>query len=294
MPSANAPTSHHPLFRATTVMGLPIFADGRPVWQKWLAQVLSQSRPTSATLKPHPALVMTPNAEQFVQASNDGSFWRSLSQADVLLPDGAGLVLATRLVFGSDAIAERLAGADVLADVLIQAKTQQLKLLVVGGRDYAQPSQSGHTTIQLQLPDGSTSTVDWTPGYFDIAHPTPTEHATVRWVINHLKPDIVLVAFGAPWQEAWAIRHQELLASVGTRLVMVIGGAMDFWLKRVPRAPVWMQQLGLEWLFRLVIEPWRWQRQLRLVQFVWLSVSGALRRSPAGNMTASKDALWRD
>lgn len=275
-------------------MGLSIFADGRSIWQQWLAQVLSHTPSNSATSKHYPALVMTPNAEQFVQASNDGGFWRSLSQADVLLPDGAGLVLAARLLFGSDAIADRLAGADVLADVLIQAKTQQLKLLVVGGREYAEPNQFGHAAVELKLPDGSTATVDWTPGYFDIAHPTPTEHATVRWVINHLKPDVVLVAFGAPWQEAWAIRHQELLASVGTRLVMVIGGAMDFWLKRVPRAPVWMQQLGLEWLFRLVIEPWRWQRQLRLIQFGWLVVSGALRRPPTVSVTASKDALWRD
>lgn len=275
-------------------MGLPIFADGRLVWQQWLAKVVGQHRPTSATSKHHPALVMTPNAEQFVQASNDGSFWRSLSQADVLLPDGAGLVLAARLLLGADAIADRLAGADVLADVLMQAQAQNLKILVVGGRDYAMPNQFGYAAVELQLPDGSTSIVDWTPGYFDIAHPTPTEHATVRWVINHLKPDIVLVAFGAPWQEAWAIRHQELLASVGTRLVMVIGGAMDFWLKRVPRAPRVMQQLGLEWLFRLVIEPWRWQRQLRLVQFGWLVMSGALRKTSTPNMTASKDALWRD
>lgn len=273
-------------------MGLPIFAEERSVWNEWLIRALSQAQ--SSKTAHVPALVMTPNAEQFVQASSDSSFWHSLSQADVLLPDGAGLVLAARLLFGADAIADRLAGADLLSDVISQARAQQLKVLVVGGRDYARPNQFGHATLQVQLPDGSSSALDWTPGYFDIAHPTPTEHATVRWVINHLKPDVVLVAFGAPWQEAWAIRHQELLASVGTRLVMVIGGAMDFWLKRVPRAPIWMQQLGLEWLFRLIIEPWRWQRQLRLVQFGWLVATGALRKTPVAAMTASKDALWRD
>lgn len=275
-------------------MGLPIFAEDRSVWQTWLAQALSQPLSQKSTHLSVPALVMTPNAEQFVQANYDSSFWRSLAQADVLLPDGAGLVLAARFLFGADAITDRLAGADLIADVLAQAHAHSLKVLVVGGRDYAKPNQFGHASVQVQLPDGSTSTIDWTPGYFDIAHPTPTEHATVRWVINHIKPDVVLVAYGAPWQEAWAIRHQELLASVGTRLVMVIGGAMDFWLKRVPRAPLWMQQYGLEWLFRLVIEPWRWQRQLRLVQFGWLVLSGALRKPPVTGMTASKDALWRD
>ena len=207
-------------------MGLPIFAEERSVWNEWLIRALSQAQ--SSKTAHVPALVMTPNAEQFVQASSDSSFWHSLSQADVLLPDGAGLVLAARLLFGADAIADRLAGADLLSDVISQARAQQLKVLVVGGRDYARPNQFGHATLQVQLPDGSSSALDWTPGYFDIAHPTPTEHATVRWVINHLKPDVVLVAFGAPWQEAWAIRHQELLASVGTRLVMVIGGAEIF------------------------------------------------------------------
>jgi N-acetylglucosaminyldiphosphoundecaprenol N-acetyl-beta-D-mannosaminyltransferase len=132
------------------------------------------------------------------------------------------------------------------------------------------------------------------PGYADIAHPTPTEHATVRFVINHQKPAIVLVAFGAPWQEAWAIRHQELLGAVGTKLVMAVGGSIDFMLGKVPRAPKFMRQFGLEWLFRLVLEPWRWQRQLRLVSFVQLLLSGKLQQLPMAVNTTKKDAAWRD
>ena len=83
-----------------------------------------------------------------------------------------------------------------------------------------------------------------------------------------MKPSIILVAFGAPWQEQWVVNHREFLEKNKVKLVMVVGGAIDMLTGKVQRAPKFVQQLQLEWLFRLIQQPWRWKRQLRLIQFI--------------------------
>jgi N-acetylglucosaminyldiphosphoundecaprenol N-acetyl-beta-D-mannosaminyltransferase len=79
-----------------------------------------------------------------------------------------------------------------------------------------------------------------------------------------------LVAFGAPWQERWVIEHKK---SLKVKVIMVVGGALDVWAKKVPRAPLGWRKIGCEWLWRLMHEPWRWRRQLRLIQFMGMVTS---------------------
>lgn len=74
------------------------------------------------------------------------------------------------------------------------------------------------------------------------------------------------MAYGAPRQDLWIARNAPRL---NARVAIGVGGALDFAAGKVPRAPRWMQRAGLEWLFRLLREPWRWRRMLRLPRFVW-------------------------
>lgn len=101
-------------------------------------------------------------------------------------------------------------------------------------------------------------------------NPRATEHTALLSCIQSVAPDILFVAFGAPAQEKWVIEHKAVLEKAGVRLVMVVGGAFDMLLGKVERAPQWMRSIGLEWLYRLIQEPWRWKRQIALITFMKL------------------------
>jgi N-acetylglucosaminyldiphosphoundecaprenol N-acetyl-beta-D-mannosaminyltransferase len=85
---------------------------------------------------------------------------------------------------------------------------------------------------------------------------------------------MLFVAYGAPQQDKWIARNLDRL---GVPVAMGVGGAFDFLSGRAGRAPGWMRRLGLEWLHRLVRQPWRWRRMLALPHFGWLVVMSALK-----------------
>ncbi len=207
-------------------------------------------------------VVFTPNPEQIVLAHKDLAFAALLKQADYLLPDGSKLVDASRVLAlfkKADALQTRITGVDVAEQLLkkLSEKTEsQGKVLLIGGKGYhAQEVVGG---VQLQ----------WLEGYHSVAAPTPAEEAHLRSAIAEMKPDVVFVAFGAPYQEKWVTEHRQLLTESHVKIVMVVGGAFDILLGKIKRAPRWMQRAGLEWLYRLIQQPWRWKRQLQLLNFV--------------------------
>lgn len=221
-------------------------------------------------------VIFTPNAEQLVQTEQNPKFNRYLQQADLLIPDGISLVWSSRLLSWkgkSCSIAERIAGVDLVQDLLQLAKQQELRCLVVGGEGYqnllSSSKQTGDNFWQLR------PYLFWTPGYQNIQRPTKKEERVLESGIKQLKPDIVFAAFGAPWQEAWIIEHLQFLNNQDAKLAMSVGGAFDLILGKLKRAPAWMRSLGLEWLYRLIQEPWRWKRQLRLVKFVKMLLNQA-------------------
>ncbi|MDQ5951415.1 MAG: N-acetylglucosaminyldiphosphoundecaprenol N-acetyl-beta-D-mannosaminyltransferase [Patescibacteria group bacterium] len=215
--------------------------------------------------------LMTPNPEQIVLSRKDPTFLHHLQSADILIPDGIGLVIASKFVDLSKErapITERISGKEVASFLLETASEMGLPVLVVGGRDY-QTAKNGELS-QLDLPQPYKQ-VFWLEGYKDVQSPTKEEDAAVTAAIKKVKPAIVLVAFGAPWQEQWLMEHQPLLSQSGVRIALVVGGALDMMLGKVPQAPAWIENAGLEWLFRLVKEPWRWRRQLKLLEFIKLT-----------------------
>ncbi len=213
-----------------------------------------------------PMIICTPNAEQMVQAKDEPKLMKHLQAADILLPDGQGLVWANNLlsVLGkTQTIEERIAGIDLVQDLIDFSQDKNLEALLIGGHSY-QPER---------LPANLT----WVEGYQQIDQPQPSEEKDLKEFLLDKQPDIVFVAFGAPQQEAWVFEHLDWLKQAEVKIAMVVGGSFDVLTGKLKRAPDWMQQLGLEWLFRLLQQPWRWRRQLRLIEFTWMVFRSSLR-----------------
>jgi len=230
---------------------------------------------TQLQLGKKPLIVFTPNPEQIVQSISDDSFGSNLRAGDLLIPDGIGLVWASKLLgfrTKRPSLDARVAGSD-LVQAMLSLPAFFGNVLIVGGRDYKNRSLQ-LSTISYKV---GAQPLFWTAGYKDVRVPSAIEEADIVALLEKLRPSIVFVAFGAPHQEAWIIEHRELLAKSGVRIVMSVGGAFDMLLGIVPRAPWWMQKIGLEWLFRLVRQPWRWRRQLRLLTFVGLVIREFIR-----------------
>ncbi len=182
-------------------------------------------------------------------------FQSILSRADLSLPDGFGVVLAARFL-GLPRLT-RISGMDFLSAMLERAEHQGWQVFFFG----AQPGVAEQAVVKLlkrypRLPVAGTES-GW-------RHWLRLPDAYVCWRIRRARPDILLVALGAPQQELWIDANRQRLGSV--RVAMGVGGAFDFWSGRIRRAPRLVQRLGLEWLWRLLQEPRaRWPRIMTAV-----------------------------
>jgi len=109
--------------------------------------------------------------------------------------------------------------------------------------------------------------LDYFSGSQNIAKETEVEKKQAIAKINQFKPDFLFVGFGAPYQEQW-IDHN--LAELKVKVAMSVGGSFDYLAGKVNRAPVLLRRIGLEWFWRLLNQPWRIQRQLALIRFIFL------------------------
>lgn len=218
--------------------------------------------------------IFTPNPEQIVSAKHDRIFADALAKADYLLPDGIGLVMASKILkfFGKtdQKIKERLPGVELVEHLLFLAKQKNLKTLIIGGRDYM-GSFEGETFEDKKSLKKMGENLYWTEGYQEKAEILPIEEEALTGIIEQLKPDLVFVALGAPDQEEWIINHLQLLEGNRVKIAMAVGGSFDFLFAKVKRAPFLMQKMGLEWFWRLMKQPWRRHRQLRLIEFIYLT-----------------------
>lgn len=230
-------------------------------------------------------LVATPNPEQVVLTQESREFQHTLQSMDVLLPDGIGLVLASRVFAGAGKavpIMHRVTGVDVVKAVLIEAAETGKAVLVIGGRGYNRLSSPA-----IQFKDGNVRILEipasqganncyWLEGYANAHTPTKEESEEVAKVITKLKPEYIFIALGAPLQEQWLLAHEDLLNKNKVRVAMAVGGTFDILTGKLDRAPAWMLKLNFEWLYRLYQEPWRWRRQLNLLKFIKLVVQEVL------------------
>lgn len=257
-----------------------LFSDGTGAFHDWWSIQLS-----AKTL----AVVFTPNPEQVVQASEDPAYQDVLLGADQLLPDGVGLLWALRLAGISDAekIRERITGLDIVAWWLQQAGPEHEvppRTLLLGSQGTAaarlawsvDPNEDSEQKW-CRGTAGYTHAQDWITGQLSVR--TNQEDQEVCAILNDWRPEVVFVAFGAPTQEWWVERHRAVLKKAGVKIVMVCGGSFDVLVGDINRAPAWMRGLGIEWLYRLLQEPSRWRRQLRLVRFMGALIRARFERA---------------
>jgi len=237
--------------------GKSFFSKGRVGLLKKIKSSLSRPNRENKTL-----LVFTPNPEQIMLAETDQEFNKFLLEGDILVPDGVGLTIAAKML-GKNKVEqqiERIPGRLLVEDFIKLSIVEKYKILIIGGRDY---SQTGTVYI-------NDFEISWDSGYQDVFNPTEDEEVALKKRIKLVQPDIIFVAFGAPMQEKWLIQHREFLSQNNVRLGMAVGGTFDYLLGFAPSPPPWISKMGFEWLFRLVTQPWRFKRQLKLISFLGL------------------------
>lgn len=210
--------------------------------------------------------IVSLNPENLVLTTEDHAFKKTVATAQIKLVDGVGVVLAGRLL--GVPLGSRLSGVDLVKELVEIADNMRLRVVLIGARD----------NLAIKLADcygQSYKNAQFLglSGFNDVHNPKKDEEKELSSIVADYMPQIVLVAFGSPVQELFIDRHSKLFKNC---LCMGVGGAFDFLSGKIPRAPKILRQLGLEWLFRLIVQPWRWRRQLRLFKFVFLVIKQRL------------------
>lgn len=197
----------------------------------------------------------TVNPEFIMAAQQNEAFRQVINNAAVRLPDGVGVLWAARRM--GRPLRERVAGSDMVERIAARAAGAGWRMYFLG----AAPGVAEKTAAILQARH---------PGFVVAGtfagSPAPADQDAIVERICLAQPDILFVAFGAPAQDLWIARNQPRLR---VPVAIGVGGALDFIAGVAKRAPTWVQQVGLEWLYRLYREPWRWRRQLALPRFAW-------------------------
>jgi N-acetylglucosaminyldiphosphoundecaprenol N-acetyl-beta-D-mannosaminyltransferase len=198
--------------------------------------------------------IATVNPEFIMTAQNDDAFRRVLNGADLCLPDGIGLLIAGRWL--GQPISERVAGSDFVYTLAAEASSHGWRIFLLG----AAPGVADQAAEMFEANYPGLQIVGTYPG-----SPERNQNAALVDRINESEADILYVAYGAPAQDLWIARNAEAFDKL--HIAIGVGGSLDFVTERAIRAPRWIQRIGLEWLYRLVREPWRWKRMLALPRF---------------------------
>jgi len=211
-----------------------------------------------------PRQIATVNPEFIMAAQTDAEFREVLKHTALNLPDGVGVLWAARRL--GHPLRERVAGVDTVERIAQRARREGWKLYLLGAAEGV--AQKASDALTARHPGLNVV------GVYSGSPRVEDEEAIVARV-RSAQPEVLLVAFGAPAQDKWIARN---LAGLNVPMCMGVGGAFDFIAGVTRRAPRWMQRMGLEWLHRLMRQPWRWRRMLALPRFAW---SVLWRKKPA-------------
>ncbi len=210
--------------------------------------------------------ICTANPEFLMVAQRDIHFYNILKRADLCAADGIGLLLAGRWL--GHPLPDRITGSDGLPRMAGWAAQAGWRLFLLGAAEGV--AARAADILREQYPG-----VPIVGVY--AGSPAPEEEEAIVEMINASGADLLFVAYGAPRQDKWIARN---LPRLKVKAAMGIGGALDFIVGVQVRAPQAWQRLGLEWLYRLIREQWRWRRMTRLPRFV-LAVLRRGSRGPA-------------
>ncbi|PID13896.1 glycosyltransferase [Sporosarcina sp. P34] len=198
------------------------------------------------------SLIVAINPEKLMKAKEDPELKALLNRAEFQIPDGIGVILASKLKKGQ--IRSRVTGIDMMDRVVQEAATRGKRIFLYG----AKPGVAQEAAARLQVMHPNIQIAGVQHGY-------EKDVQVVLDTINQAKPDILFVAMGSPKQEQWIEQHRDQLHPM---LFQGVGGSFDVLAGNIKRAPAVFQKAGAEWLYRLLLEPSRIKRQMNLPKFL--------------------------
>jgi len=232
----------------SSVFGLPVHLLDDYVG--WLTERGEQKKGTH---------VVTLNPEISMQAQENPAFGDIIRQAELVVPDGAGIVFYLWL---RGLKVKRCPGIELAESMIEIAAKQSYSCSVFFFGAKPGISAKAAESWQQKLPDLKIAGTEH--GYL-----TPEIEANLLANLQKLQPRLILVGLGVPRQEFWIAEHRHLCPE---SIWIGVGGSFDIWAGTKARAPLWTHKLHLEWAYRLYQEPWRWRRMLVLPQFAWKAI----------------------
>ena len=209
-----------------------------------------------ASHRPH--YIVTADASMVVTARHDPELRAIIEAADLVTPDGFGILWASRLL--RTPVPSKVSGVDLSSDLCRLSSSKGYRIFFFG----AGPGVAEEAAGKMRARFPGAQIVGTRDGFFKAA-----QEPEIVAQIQAAAPDIVLVALGIPKQEKWIARHKEAL---GASVLIGVGGSFDVFSGRVSRASPWMQQHGLEWLYRLYKNPRKISKVMTLPEFALLTL----------------------
>jgi N-acetylglucosaminyldiphosphoundecaprenol N-acetyl-beta-D-mannosaminyltransferase len=221
--------------------------------------------------------VFTPNVDHVVLAQRNSAFRSAYAAVELALADGMPIVWSSRLL--GTPVPGKVSGSDLLFPLAQHAVARGWRVYLIGG----QPGVAAEAASSLSRLFPGIVIAGTDAPFVNAEGPDPASEAALERLCA-ARPDIVLVAFGAPKQEIWIHRHRDRLRPA---VAIGIGAGLDFLAGRVRRAPRWISRVGLEWAWRLAQEPRRlWRRYLvedpRFAAILWRELRRARPGTPSG------------
>ncbi len=226
-----------------------------------------------------PHQIVTPDTLAVLRARKDPEYHTILKSADLVTPDGAGILWAAKTL--NYPLPERVTGIDIIHNICRLAAKKGYSLYLLG----SYPGVASEAALNLTREYPGIKIAGTHHGYFsyedsqnceDVKNGDGVRNKKEEEIIAEIKenrPDILLVGMGVPKQEKWININLEKL---DVPVCVGVGGSFDVLSGRIPRAPLWMQRHGMEWIYRSIKQPNRTFRVLALFYFIWLVVIGKI------------------
>jgi len=215
---------------------------------------IEQSVDKAVSMEKTPFVIVTPNPEIVQAAKKDEVFRDVLNSADIVTPDGIGIVYASKILGGN--IKVRAAGFDICCGIIEKLAERGGSVYLFGGK----PGVADAAAENIKVKYKGIQIAGTSDGYFD----SEKEKKIIADIMEKA-PDLLLVCLGAKKQECWIASHKDEL---NAKILIGAGGTVDVLAGKVKRAPDIYIKLGLEWFYRLIKEPSRFGRMMQLPLFL--------------------------
>lgn len=250
------------------IFGLSIFNMSFHVAVDTLSNVLEHDNSAAK-------IVVTPNVDHLVRLHRNQELFQQYREADYVFADGFPIVVASKFLQPKNALFERVTGADLFPAICQRLSNKRKKFFLLGGHPGKEVELKG--ALQKKYPGAQIEV--YSPQFGFTSDSSDAIEAVNR--INDFKPDVTFVCLGMPRQELWSFKYRDFLA---TKLICCFGAAFEFDLGIVKRAPLFLQKIGLEWLWRLMGNPKKLGRRYLyddpyFLRLVWDEILGKKKKS---------------